>query len=124
MLAAQVPTHKRTESNYSRGVTLTTDVKKNNYLLPLAGESWDVNPITQARINLAERWAETPAYDKSKGAVVNYFCEMQTACLREHMRLMGIKGVSGLRRDLIAKCIGWWMNHLDEMTKPVLRRTF
>ena len=104
-------------------VTLTMDVKKNSYLLPLFEEEYEISPIRQARMNLAWRMAKTPNYEASKDEIVDYFCEMQTFALRDHMRLMGIKGVSGRRRDLIAKCIGYWVNYLDELTHPIVRST-
>ena len=102
----------------------TFDVRQNNYLLPMPYERFEISPTTRARMNLAARWADTPKYEESLWAVVEFFGELQTSRMRDHMRTMGIKGVSENRRELILRCSNWWIKHLDSLTKPILRSGF
>lgn len=98
----------------------TMDVTANNYLLPLAGESWEISPVRAARMAIWFRFEPSPVFDSLNSVEfwVYVFGDMTCKQLIAYHKAMGIQIQSDkLKRLLVARLVGWWMIRIQEISK-------
>lgn len=99
------------------------DVTENNYLLPLVGESWEINPIRAARMKIWFKIEPSPVFD-SLNTVEFWACHFQSqsiATLKEWHRGLGLPWRHSDRKSLfVARLVGYWMSaiHNTSVGRP------